>query len=157
MARRDGFTLVEVALAVAIGIAIMAATVYAYTSMQSEARYSQWKTMVGTIQTNIAMQKFRTGTAPTLAVVESNTDNLGKAFWPGTSGALPTDPIYNSNTVTQFDSTQAPVTITGSTQTDNPYFNTTTTRGGWLYDPNTGSFRANLSNADDVEHKPSTW
>lgn len=161
-AARRGMTLIEIALAVTIGLALLIGSVYAYNQTKVSAEWSQAKTMVGTISTNIAMQKFRTGQPPTLAQLQSNTDNLGHPYWPQTNGVLPADPVSGSDSaIAQYSSASAAVAINpGDPQTswDNPYFQTPGSgQGGWLYDPSTGSFRINYSNAQYPEQHPSTW
>ncbi|HEY9724143.1 MAG TPA: prepilin-type N-terminal cleavage/methylation domain-containing protein [Oscillatoriaceae cyanobacterium] len=163
MSRRSGFTLVEVSLAIAVGLVLMAAGIYAYQGMQQSARFSQAREMVGTMQTNIGMEKFRLGSPPPLSEVQSNTDSTGKQFWSGTAaGSLPADPVMNQATIATFDSTASPVPLkSGDPQNewDNPHMGSPAPvgQGGWLYDPNTGAFRINLSNRDYPDQRPGTW
>lgn len=162
--RRSGFTMIEVALAIAVGLAVIAGAVVAYNGMQTSAKFSQAKTMVGTIQTNIGMQKFRKSTPPTAEEVASNEDSTGKPFWPGTDpGDFPDDPITLSDAIATYDSTEdatalVPADIGKTEYYDNPIFQDAGMgKGGWLYDETTGTFRVNLSNKDYPEHQPSRW
>ncbi|MNS45483.1 hypothetical protein D3C72_779510 [compost metagenome] len=180
---RRGFTLVEVALAVAVGLMIMAASVMAFQGVQRGAKFSNAKSLVGTVQTNIGASKFRspTGSPPPFAAVATNMDpNTGKPFWPDSAGKLPGDPVYGLNGVMIYNSMASPVAIVAADPTpawDNPVFQGSPTptpppgfvapagytlptaygRGGWLYDPNTGAFRANLSNKDHQDQRPGGW
>lgn len=162
--RRTGFTMIEVALAIAVGLAVIAGAVVAYNGMQQSAKFQQAKTMVGTIQTNIGMQKFRKSTPPTADEVASNEDSAGKPFWPGTDpGDFPADPITNTDTIATYDSTEDataldPADVGKTEYYDNPIFlDPAMGQGGWLYDETTGTFRINLSNKEYVEHQPSKW
>lgn len=177
--RSRGFTLVEVALAVAIGLAIMAAGSAMFTSVQRGAKFSQAKTIVGTIQTNTAMDKFRQGTPPAFSALFANRDSSNKPFYSNTT-ALPPDPINGYNGVLYFDSLATPRPLVAGDPTpawDHPVFAPGPTptpppgfvppagsnqppaygRGGWLYDPNTGAFRINLSNKDYPDQRPGAW
>jgi prepilin-type N-terminal cleavage/methylation domain-containing protein len=155
-----GFTLIEVALAVAIGVTLLGASVMAYRGVQQSSRFAQARSMVGTIQTNIGMDKFRRGTPPTLAALQSNLDSAGKPFWPS-STAFPADPIVNDATISPFSSASAAVALTaGDAQNlwDNPVFTQSGYgNGGWLYDASTGAFRLDLSNQAYPDQRPGAW
>jgi hypothetical protein len=173
-------TLVEVALAAAVGLVMLAAAVAGFNYAQTSAKFSASKSTVGTIQTNIGMDKFRTGTPPPFANVAANRDSLGRPLFPGTTGVLPGDPVYNVNGVLLYNSTATPgplavgdpspawdhpVFAGSPTPTPPPGFTAPTGyvappaygRGGWLYDPTTGSFRANLSNKAYQDQRPGAW
>lgn len=172
---RPGFSLVEIALAIATGLMVLGATVYAFNQANAASKLSQYKTIVGTVQGNISMDKFRLGTPPPKTPmptgspygISTNTDSVGKPYYPQASvGALPGDPVFGYNTVLTFDSTATAVPISPGAPTpqwDNPVFTTTTTespgygKGGWLYDPATGAFRANISNQTYPGDKPGSW
>lgn len=177
---RRGLTLIETALAAAVGLIILAAAVAGFNYAQTSAKFSSAKSAVGTIQTNIAMDKFRTGSPPPFANVASNRDSLGKPLFPGTNGVLPGDPVYNVNGVLIYNSTVSPSPMAAGDPTpawDHPNFAGSPTptpptgftaptgytapsaygKGGWLYDPNTGSFRANLSNKAYQDQRPGGW
>lgn len=172
------FTLVEVALSVSIGLAIMAASVYAYQQVMEASKFSQAKTMVGTIQTNIGMEKFRAGTPPPIspapgaspapsaavpAALYNNVDSMGKAYFSNsaTGNRLPQDPVTGNNTLTAFNANASPTPLVPGAPTpqwDNPIFASPGAgQGGWLYDPNTGAFRINLSNQQYPDQRPGTW
>jgi prepilin-type N-terminal cleavage/methylation domain-containing protein len=180
---RRGFTLVEVSLAVAVGLALMAASVAMFNSVQRGAKFSNAKSVVGTIQTNIGASKFRsnTGSPPPFSAVAGNMDpNTGKPFWPDSQGVLPPDPVYGRNGVLLYNSlaTPGPLAV-GDAQViwDHPNFAgspvptppptfvapagytapTAYGQGGWLYDPSTGAFRVNLSNKDYSDQRPGAW
>jgi prepilin-type N-terminal cleavage/methylation domain-containing protein len=180
---RGGFTLVEVSLAVAVGLILMASSVALFNSVQRGAKFSNAKSMVGTVQTNIGASKFRsaTGSPPPFSAVAANLDpNTGKPFFADTTGVLPGDPAYGRNGVILFDSTATPCPIAAGDPTpawDHPVFKGSPVptpppgfvapagytaapaygQGGWLYDPNTGAFRANLSNKDYQDQRPGGW
>ena len=171
---RKGFTLIEVALSVATGLVVLGATVYAFNQVNQSSKLANYKTIVGTVQGNISMDKFRLGTPPPQTPLptgspyslSTNTDSVGKPYYPqGTTGALPNDPVNGYNTVFTFDSTATAVPlVTGAPtpQWDNPVFLSATAspgygKGGWLYDPATGAFRANISNQDYPADKPGSW
>ena len=183
---RRGFTLIEVALAVAVGLALMAASVAVFHSVQRGAKFSNAKSVVGTIQTNIGASKFRdsAGQPPAFDEVATNTDRTDpaktKPFWPDSAGVLPPDPVFGVNGVLTFDSTQPKGALAagdGADLHDLAIFNgaavpapppgftppagytapTAYGRGGWLYDPATGAFRVNLSNKDYPDQRPGAW
>lgn len=160
--QRRGFTLIEVALAVTVGLMILAASVYAYQQVNQSSKFASAKQMVATIQTNIGMEKFRNGRPEALADFTDNRDSANKPYWPGeTGGAFPADPVMGVSTVTAYDSTLAAIDLgsgTPESSWDNPIFQTAGMgQGGWLYDPATGSFRINLSNKDHPSQRPSSW
>jgi prepilin-type N-terminal cleavage/methylation domain-containing protein len=181
--RRPGFTLVEVSLSIAVGLVVMAAAIAAFSGVQRATKFSNAKSMVGTIQTNIGAAKFRspTGSPPPFSAVAGNLDpNTGKPFWPDSPGKLPGDPVYGINGVMIYSSTATPAPIAAGDPTpawDHPSFQGSPTptpppgftapagytlpagygKGGWLYDPTTGAFRANLSNKDHQDQRPGGW
>jgi prepilin-type N-terminal cleavage/methylation domain-containing protein len=178
--RQRGFTLVEIALAVAIGLSVMAAAAAMFGSVQRGAKFSQAKSMVGTIQTNVAMDKFRQGSPPPFSALFANRDSSGKPFYSNTT-ALPPDPISGYNGVLYYNSQATPIPLAAgdpNTVWDLPVFSSAQPsptppvgfappvgsqqpprygRGGWLYDPATGAFRANLSNKDYSDQRPGAW
>lgn len=173
---RQGFSLIEVALAIATGLLVLGATVYAFNQANRASKMSQYKIIVGTVQGNISMDKFRLGTpppwtaAPTTSPysINTNTDSVLKPYYPQASvGAMPADPVYGYNNVLYWDkstATAVPLSPGAPTdQWDNPVFLDSTTqspgygKGGWLYDPATGAFRANISNQDHPGDKPGSW
>jgi prepilin-type N-terminal cleavage/methylation domain-containing protein len=177
---RPGMTLIEIALAVAIGLIVIAASAAGFSGVQRNAKFSSAKSTVGTVQTNLGMDKFRTGSPPPFANVANNRDSLGKPLFPGSNGTLPGDPIHNVNGVLIFNSAASPVPLASNAPTpawDHPNFLGSPVpspvagftpppgyiapagygRGGWLYDPATGAFRANLSNQEYQDQRPGTW
>jgi prepilin-type N-terminal cleavage/methylation domain-containing protein len=174
---QPGFSLIEVALAVAVGLMVLGATVYAFNQVNASSKVSNAKTIVGTIQGNIAMDKFRLGTPPPMTPkpgatpvygISINTDYTGKPYYPQASpGALPIDPISGFNTVKSYNSAATPAPIAAGDPTpqwDNPVFQTPSTgatpgygKGGWLYDEATGAFRINYSNKQYPEQRPGSW
>jgi type II secretory pathway pseudopilin PulG len=173
---RPGFSLIEVALAISAGLAVVSASVFAYTQIAASARLDNAQMMVGTIKTNIQMDKFRLGTPPPAAATPSpyassfginlNTDSVGRPYFPNASpGAMPVDPVTLNNAVLPYDSTASPVPLAAGAPTpqwDNPVFLSPGPspgygKGGWLYDANTGSFRANLSNQAYPAERPGQW
>lgn len=180
---RRGFTLVEVALAVAVGLMVMAASVVMFNSVQRAAKFSNAKSVVGTIQTNIGASKFRspTGSPPPFSAVATNMDTVTtRPFWPDSPALLPPDPVHGVNGVLLYDSQATPGPLAvgdGQPVWDHPVFAgspvptpppsfvapagytapTAYGQGGWLYDPATGAFRANLSNKDHADQRPGGW
>jgi hypothetical protein len=177
--KRAGLTLIEVTLAIAIGLVLLGGTVAAYNAVRASSAMSNARAMVGTIQTNIGMDKFRMGTPPPITApgaapwpascsVTGNMDSTGKPYWPNApvSGQLPDDPVMGKHTVMTFTASDAPVAIStgaSSDRWDNPVFAGTANqaagygKGGWLYDPSSGAFRINLSNDAYPADKPSAW
>jgi prepilin-type N-terminal cleavage/methylation domain-containing protein len=169
--RTPGFTLIEVMLATAVGLVLMGASIYAYNSVKKGSSLSQARSMVGTMQTNIGMEKFRNGSPPPMtpapassASISTNLDSTNKPYWPGsdTPGQLPPDPITGKNQVLQYSSVASPTPLVAGAPTpqwDNPVFSSGGQygQGGWLYDPNTGAFRINLSNQQYPEERPGNW
>ena len=168
---RPGFSLVEVALAIATGLMVLGASVYAFNQVNKASKTAQAKSMVGTIQGNISMDKFRLGTPPPYTPnpaatptygVSINVDSVGKPYYTqGTPGVMPTEPVTGKTTIMSFDSTATAVPLVAGAPTpqwDNPVFGSPAYgQGGWLYDPATGSFRANLSNQAYPGDKPGSW
>jgi hypothetical protein len=173
---RAGLTLIEITLSIAIGLVMMTGVIAAYYSTRTSSNISSARSMVSTIQTNVAMDKFRLGSPPPLTPVpaatsttsiSSNVDSVGKPYYPGAPlpGALPNDPVLNGTLLLTFDSTASPVPLAlndPSERWDNPVFLTPGApggygKGGWLYDPNTGSFRINLNNHDYPGDRPGGW
>jgi hypothetical protein len=174
--RRAGVTIIETALAVAIGLVMMTGVIATYYSVRNASNISNARSMVGTIQTNVGMDKFRLGVPPPITPVPSastntalstNVDSVGKPFFPGgpAAGSLPNDPITNSNVLLYYDSTLSPTPLASndpSERWDSPVFfspspNSGYGKGGWLYDPATGSFRINLNNHDYPGDRPGGW
>jgi type II secretory pathway pseudopilin PulG len=174
--RRPAFSLVEVVLAIAVGLVLMSGTIAAYNAVRQGSQISQARTMVGTIQTNIGMDKFRNGSPPPMTPsaspsgvsVWTNLDSAGKAYWPNApvNGQLPPDPVLGKATLMPYSSTAAPTALAAGAPTeqwDNPCFYGSAAatagygKGGWLYDASTGAFRINLSNKDYPGDKPSGW
>lgn len=176
--RRPGLSLIEVTLGVAVGLLIMGSSVVAYQQIRTSSKFSAAKSMVGTIQTNIGMEKFRLGSAPpqtpapgataptgesVAPALQNNLDSASRAYWPAgvTARALPADPVMGLSTVMPYTSTASATPLAAnapSAQWDNPIFaNSTYGKGGWLYDTRTGAFRINLSNQDYPEQRPGSW
>lgn len=173
---RPGISLVEVVLAVTIGLTLIGGSVYAYQQTRSASRVKEAQMVVGVVQTNIGMDKFRLGAPPPLAATPSpypssfgvglNVDSQGRPYHPqGTGSALPADPISGLDTVLPFDSTATPVPLVSNAPTpqwDNPVFLTAGPspgygHGGWLYDASTGAFRLNYSNQQYPAERPGAW
>ncbi len=172
---RSGFSLIEIALAVAVGLMVLGATVFAFNQVNASSKMANTKTIVGTVQGNIAMDKFRIGSPPPRTPVPGatpvlgvsiNTDYTGTAYYPQASpGAMPNDPVTGYNDVLPYDSTATAVPLVAGAPTpqwDNPVFLSPGPtpgygKGGWLYDEATGSFRANLSNQDYPDQRPASW
>ena len=178
--KRAGLTLIEVTLAIAIGLVLLGGTVAAYNAVRASSAMSNARAMVGTIQTNIGMDKFRTGSPPPFANIATNRDSTGKPLFPGTTGTLPGDPEYNVNGVLLYNSAVSPSPLATGDPTpawDHPNFAGSPTptppagfspppgytaptaygRGGWLYDPATGALRLNLSNKAFQDQRPGSW
>lgn len=170
---RTGLTLVETALSVAVGLVVVAGSIAAYNQINKSAKFSQAKTMVGTIQTNIGMDKFRLGSpvplssnqaaTPSTFGIQINMDSVGNPYYRDSqnTNALPNDPVMGKNTIMSYTYNASPVALSPgapSAQWDNPVFGSPAYgQGGWLYDASTGNFRINLSNQTYPEHRPGAW
>lgn len=177
--RQKGFTLIEVALAVAVGLVVIAGAVYGYNATQASAKTTKARSIVGTVQTNIGMEKFRQGVPPSPEALFANRDSANNPFYPGVDGGtLPAEPLTGVNGMLRYNSNASPVPIAPGDPTpmwDNPVFAGSPPptpgfvapagytqpaaygKGGWLYDPTTGNFRANLSNKDYPAERPGGW
>ena len=175
--RGGGFTLVEVAMAIVVGLVVAAAGFRMYQSVRAASKVREAQMIVGVVQTNVGMDKFRLGTPPLSVAttpspyasvfgVSRNTDSTGRPYHPnGTSSALPPDPISGLTTVLTYDSAATPVPLVSNAPTpqwDNPVFLTAGPspgygNGGWLYDASTGAFRINYSNQQYPAERPGQW
>lgn len=132
--KRDGFTLVEVLIVVVI-MAILAATIIPqFNDSVSDANESQLSFNLHTLRSQIQLFKAQHGgvnpaIANNLEVLTKTTNRAGALdaageFGPYVLGALPKNPITDSNTV-------------NTTETGTPFQG-----GGWLYNPATGEIWA---------------
>ncbi|MEB3196732.1 MAG: hypothetical protein VKP62_05960 [Candidatus Sericytochromatia bacterium] len=173
---RAGISLVEVSLAIVVGLIVASASVYTYQQVRASARLKEAQMIVGTVQSNIAVDKFRLGQAPPLAATPSpyasvfgvslNVTSAGGNYHPqGGVNTLPADPVSGYSTVLAFDSQASPVPLVAGAPTpqwDNPVFLSPGPspgygNGGWLYDQTQGAFRLNYSNQQYPAERPARW
>jgi len=154
-----GFSLLEVSLALSIGIVVILLAIGGYGGYMNDVNYHKAKMILETVRVNINQYKFRKGGAngpwPTYAQIAANADDSGRAFYPG--GYYPADPITNIGDplannkpdIRNKNAAAGPCTVP-------PCINcprwdacvpATNAEGGWCYDANTGVFTINLDPA----------
>ncbi|MGB9667079.1 MAG: type IV pilin protein [Candidatus Cryosericum sp.] len=123
--QRKGFTLVELAIVIAILGILAVVAVPKYQGMVAEARSAQAKAQLGTMRSAIAISYAKNkGTFPTLDDVQNGTIFA--------DGQTPTVEITDaSGTVISSKTVVAPTTAGTLTPT--------TSEGGWMYDAVGGS------------------
>ena len=138
--REKGVSLIEITLAVVIGVIVIIGILTGYGAQSEAARYNNAKSIVDTVRTAIQTQRSSTGSCPTLAQLGNNLMSNGNPFY-GTNGAnqgdcnrngtidagtehrMPCDP-YTRNSLIQ---SYIPTTL-------NPFVPANPANGGWLYD-----------------------
>lgn len=129
-AGQRGFTLMELTLAIAIAMVVLAGSMWALKQHNAEARVQQSKVTLATLRTQIASFRYRTGQWPTRAQIYAN------GFIPGVASV--SEPV----------SGVATIYLTGDA---------TTSWGGWLYDVAAGTMSVNLNPANYPGDSPSRW
>jgi prepilin-type N-terminal cleavage/methylation domain-containing protein len=147
--QRKGFTLVELAIVIAILGILAVVAIPKYQGMVEDARSSAAKAQLGTVRSAIGIYYAKNkGTWPTLAVLSATTNNL--LFVEGT---IPTVEITDVNgTVIRSAAVAADATpstaITGSDFTN---------AGGWVYNSSTGEVRINSTATDPAANPSAAW
>lgn len=158
--KSKGFTLIETALATAIGILVVIGSAFTFSAIKRQQRFDNAMMIVQTIRTSLDAEFANTGSFPSLADLGTNIMTSGEKYYKinigsmigdcnnsgaidaGTEHELPCDPYLN---VSQIIAGGPPVA--GPAQP-----------GGWLYDQASGGFWINL--ADDqyvMPAVPSAW
>lgn len=86
-----GFTLLEVTLAIVVGLVILSGALAAFKQYRDGARINQAKLQLATLKQNIAMARYRTGTFPILGAVAA-------ANLSGTSLTVPATAVIPNGT-----------------------------------------------------------
>ncbi|GEM_PF-2057969 len=149
--RRNGFSLLEVTMALAISLVLMAAGTYAYRQHMRAAQINRAKVMLETIRQGIAMYRYRQGTfppigtliAPATPSLYANMDDLGQAFYSLGPGVPLRDPL-----IPPSGAGPSPIVQRGDA---------TASWGGWVYDPLNGTIMPNLPGAEFPGDPPERW
>lgn len=160
--REAGFSLLELSLAIAIGLTIMASSVWMLKQHNAEARVQQSKMLLATIRTNLAAYRYRFGTYPTITEFQRNWATPGSTEFqivPGASRS-PADILANSGAVNEpvsgvmkvYDRRLAPP---DGTRVGGP--EATATYGGWFYDADNGTVSVNLDADKFKGDNPTLW
>lgn len=161
--RRNGFSLLEVALALSVGLAMLAAGVYTYKQYTRGMQINKAKLMLASMRQEIAMQRYRTGSYPVLGAdyvatpsIRSNTTDLKAAqanrFTPfydlgyaptaAATNNLLADPLYPPG------GGGSPITSSAVA---------TASWGGWIYNQTTGALAPNLPDSISPGDPPRLW
>lgn len=146
--REAGFSLIELSLAIAIGLAILSASFWMVKQHNAEARIQQSKMMLATIRTQLATYRYRYGAYPTLQEMQRNwaTPSANQfQIVPGASRSA-------AELVTNDGGFNEPVSGVCSVRTATATYN-----GGWIYDPALGTIRVNLDPAAHPGDNPLLW
>lgn len=137
-----GFSLLELSLSLAVGLAIIGASIFMYRQHMADARVQQTKMALATIRTQLAAYRYRTGQFPTLASMSANDAGGGQRLISGPGL------VTSQGSFSEPFSGIAYVYPAGTSQASN---------GGWLYDPTTGAVTVNLSSPSVPGEDPSQW
>jgi len=164
MNRQRGFTILEVVLAVSLGVLLIVGASAAFSAYRIQTNYNRAKMLLAGTRSNITMYRYRKGSFPKAGPVVgtctdgngndiacsicTNTDDQGNPFFPGSNpGTLPIDPVRNIAAINDTLIANCAATpawdSTGATSTTFP-----DDTGGWLYDPTLGVLSINLKNND---------
>lgn len=149
MTTQRGLSLLEVALAVSVGLMLTAGGVYAYRQHMHATRVTQAKLMLATIRQEIAAHRYRTGTYPTADMLKQNKVTIApgndRSFY-GPVGSPLRDPLNPPmDGAARSEIRTLPAEATGS-----PW-------GGWGYNPTTGTLEPNLDPEAFPGDRPSSW
>ncbi len=135
--QRKGFTLVELAIVIAILGILAVVAIPKYQGMEDQARSSAAKAQLGTVRSAIGISYAKNkGTFPSTI--------SGGLFADGVMPSVVLGGTSNSSAVAlDTASNSSAITVSG-------------TAGGWKYKPYTGEVRIN-STATDPANPPTTW
>lgn len=131
--REAGYSLLELSLAIAVALTILASGFWMVKQHNAEARVQQSKMMLATLRTALSASRYRYGAYPPAASISANDGGGGERL------------------VANVASISEPVSGVAIVQT------ATVSYGGWFYDPTSGTIRANLDPADYPGDDPSQW
>lgn len=144
-----GFSLLELSLAIAIGLTILASSFWMLKQHNADARVQQSKLMLATIRTNLAAYRYRFGSYPSLSEFRRNwaTPSTNQfQIVPGASRDF--DPVRNG---TFNEPVSGVMQVLTATTALNAY------TGGWTYDPVAGTVSVNLDPAHYPGDNPVLW
>ncbi len=147
MRKSRGMSLLEVSLAVSVGLMLTVGGAYAYRQHMQATRITQAQLMLETINMGIVRYHVRTGSYPTLAVLQSNNDGANRGFY-GPAGSPLRDPLY------------PPILETQSSPIKAWTANAVAPWGGWRYYPGpapSAYVKPNFNPADYPGHDPNKW
>ena len=105
---RRGFTLIETMLAVTVGLMLIAGSIATYNQINRSSKFARSKTIVGTVQTNIQMDKFRLGSPPPL--LSTTNDTTGQLWGVGRNRDIRQSPDgFNNHATENRDGKPTPV------------------------------------------------
>lgn len=135
--RQAGFSLLELSLAIAIGLAILASTFWMMKQHNTETRIQQSKMLLATVRTGLEASRYRYGAYPPAASLSANDGGGGQRLVAGV--ATLSEPVSGMSRI---------LTATNAANAGT---------GGWVYDPTTGTLRANLNPASHPGDNPLLW
>ncbi|MNT23451.1 hypothetical protein D3C72_1588700 [compost metagenome] len=153
MKHSRGISLLEVSLAVSVGLMLTAGGVYAYRQHLKSTQVTQAKLMLSTMRQEIEMYRYRTGRPPTHAVFITNVYELVPGN-PATRKAFygkPAAPLRDPLNPPMDAAVSSPIKNLAAAQaTGSPW-------GGWAYHQTTGYLEPNLDPAAFPGDPPSAW
>lgn len=147
MKTQRGISLLEVSLAVSVGLMLTIGGAYAYRQHAKNVRVTQAKMMLETMRLEIGRDRVLKNRPPTLAELKTNSFDGGKRGYYGAPGSPLRDPLYPP-----FDSAQSSP-IRDLATAANP----TAPFGGWRYSATNGDLKPNFNPADFPGHDANSW
>jgi type II secretory pathway pseudopilin PulG len=139
-----GISLLEVTLAVSVGLMLTVGGAYAYRQHMQAARITQAQLMLETMRMGIDRYKVVYSANPPLAALSANNAGNNKGFY-GALGSPLRDPLYPLVNPTLSSPIKAWTN------------NAVAPWGGWRYDVASGSLKPNFNPADYPGHDPNKW
>lgn len=139
-----GISLLEVSLAVSVGLMLTVGGVYAYRQHMKATQITQAKLMLETLRQGVEMSRYRQGRYPTLDELDNNADAGGQRIYElgNRPRRDPLHPPMDPNEPSPFKAYAPPAP---------PW-------GGWLYQAASPMrLVPNLSDADFPGDEPSKW